>query len=136
MSETHWGDSGLPNRSPPFDDALPMLGEPLLVRGHRLAQHFADSDRHLRHRILMRGVVVVRALIVAPLEEVERDADEQRAGRLHPKGIRARRLLIQHRRDALHIIDAQMRILGDIRKGIPARRAAVGGEWIERGRLR
>ena len=108
-----------------------MLGEPLLVRGQRLAQHFADGDRDLRYRILVSGVIVVRALIVAPLEEVERDADEQRAGRLDPKGIRARRLLIQHRPDALHIVDAQIRMLSDIRKGIPARRAAVRGEWVE-----
>src|SRR5450631_4951362 len=79
----------------------------------------------------MGGVVIVGALIVAPLEEVERDADEQSAGGLDPKRIRARRLLIQHRRDALHIVNAQIRMLSYIGKRIPARRAPVRGEWVE-----
>jgi len=84
------GDSGLPIASPPVDDALPMLREALLVEAIAWRKHFADRDRHFQHRVLMSGVVIVGALIVAPLEEVERDADEQSAGRLDPKRIRTR----------------------------------------------
>ena len=96
-----------------------------------MPEDFANRDGDLRHRILVGGVGVVSALIVAPLEEVKGDAYEQGAGGLDPKRVRARGLLIQHRRDALHIINAQIRMLRNIGEGIPARRAPVRRERVE-----
>jgi len=124
------GGQWLTNRRPPLDDALPMLREALLVRGHRLAQYFADRDRHFRHRVLMAGVVIVGALIVAPLEEVERDATNKARADLIQNDPCPETLDTASSRCAAHRRCA-IRMLSDIGKGIPARGAPVRGEWVE-----
>ena len=98
----------------PLDDALPVLTEALIVGGHPLPQHFPDGLRERRR-----------------LEEVERDAEEQRPGGGRPEGIDVRRIGIEHLRDPLQVIDAPLGILRDVVEGVPAGAAPILREGIK-----
>ena len=64
-------------------------------------------------------------------EKVESNPQKQRAGRGDPEGIGTGDFRKEHVRDALQIIDAAGRMLGDVGERIPARGATILRKRIE-----
>lgn len=88
---------------PPLEHPPPLVPEALLVIRHPLAADLPDGARPARRR-----------------EQVQRDPQEQRPRRVHPEGIRVRRVGKEHIGNELQIAHELTRSGIDIVEGIPA----------------
>ena len=69
------------------------------------------------------------------LEQVERNAEKERAGTRSPEGVHVRRIRIEHLRDALQVVYPSDRILRHIEERIPPSCPSFLGKRIEQEAL-